>query len=259
VPILAAVVAHPDDDTFAISGTVAIHAHDPAFRFVLIHATSGENGPIAHPSLASRETLGAVREQESSRSWARVGRTPDRCERLRYPDGKVELVPMDDLVGAIAGILQDERPDVVVTFGPDGVTRNPDHVRVGEATTIAFHRLRSTSDGGFRRLLYLSIDRRRLDEYDRRMVSIGEAAIDPNEPLVPVGVAADRIGVDVDCRAVIDRRRAALLAHETQAKDFSEHSPYMAEEIIGWESYVVAWPERPGDPSRMGGVFQDLD
>ena len=32
---LAAVFAHPDDDTFGVAGTVALHAGDPAFRFVL--------------------------------------------------------------------------------------------------------------------------------------------------------------------------------------------------------------------------------
>ncbi len=50
---LVAVFAHPDDDTFAVSGTVAFHADDPGFRFTLIHATSGEAGEIADRSVGS--------------------------------------------------------------------------------------------------------------------------------------------------------------------------------------------------------------
>ena len=59
---LAVVVAHPDDDTFGCSGTVALHAEDPRFRFTLIHVTSGEAGEIADPPLTTRETLGAGRQ-----------------------------------------------------------------------------------------------------------------------------------------------------------------------------------------------------
>ena len=58
---LAAVVAHPDDDTFGCAGTVALHTNDPDFHFVLIHVTSGENGQIAEGSDATPETLGEVR------------------------------------------------------------------------------------------------------------------------------------------------------------------------------------------------------
>lgn len=44
---LAAVVAHPDDDAYGISALVALHADEPGFRFVLLHATDGEAGSMA--------------------------------------------------------------------------------------------------------------------------------------------------------------------------------------------------------------------
>jgi hypothetical protein len=43
---LAFVVAHPDDDAYGIAGTVAPHASDPRFRFILIHATDGGQRPL---------------------------------------------------------------------------------------------------------------------------------------------------------------------------------------------------------------------
>ena len=97
---------------------------------------------ISDPSLATRANLGAVREDEDRRSWVALGRVPDRHEFLRYPDGGVADAPFDELVERIAAILREERPDVVITFGPEGVTGHADHITVGRATTEAFRRCR---------------------------------------------------------------------------------------------------------------------
>ena len=43
-------------------------------------------------------------------------------------------------------ILDEERPDVVVTFGPDGITGHPDHITIGAATTEAFLQLAGGRD-----------------------------------------------------------------------------------------------------------------
>jgi LmbE family N-acetylglucosaminyl deacetylase len=55
-------------------------------------------------------------------------------------------VPFDELVDRVAIVLGEERPDVVATFGLDGITGHPDHIRIGEAATAAF--LRFAGDGG---------------------------------------------------------------------------------------------------------------
>src|SRR5437867_3884002 len=185
---LAAVFAHPDDDTYSVGGTVALHDNDPAFRFVLVHATSGEAGQIADPSLATPETLGEVREEEDRRSWRTLGREPDRHEWLRYPDGGVAEAPFDELVERIATVLQEELPDVVVTFGPDGVTAHPDHITVGRATTEAFHRIRSEGDGGLHRLVYVAIPQAVIEAWNAALVAAGKEPFDPTQVFHPRGV-----------------------------------------------------------------------
>ena len=122
---LAAVVAHPDDDAYGIAGVVALHADDPGFRFVLVHATDGELGSIAEGSGATRETLGAVRRSEDRRAWEALGRPPSRHEWFGYPDGGLADIRFDELVERIAGIFEDERPDVVLTFGQMGSPGTP--------------------------------------------------------------------------------------------------------------------------------------
>src|SRR5438067_13734820 len=114
---LAFVAAHPDDDTFGISGTVALHAADPDFRFTLVHVTSGGAGLISDPSLATRENLPEVREEEDMRSWRALGREPDRHEFLRYPDGGASGWDRPAVVRRLTEILAEEGPDVVVSFG----------------------------------------------------------------------------------------------------------------------------------------------
>lgn len=55
----------------------------------------------------------------------RLGHVPDRHDWLGYPDGQVADGLFEQLVGEVASFLAEERPDVVVTFGPDGITGHP--------------------------------------------------------------------------------------------------------------------------------------
>src|SRR4051794_6826689 len=60
---VVAIFAHPDDEAFTIGGVLSAFA-DRGATVTLITATRGEEGEIAHPSLATPENLGQVREQE---------------------------------------------------------------------------------------------------------------------------------------------------------------------------------------------------
>jgi LmbE family N-acetylglucosaminyl deacetylase len=255
---LAAVVAHPDDDTWSIAGTVALHADDPAFRFTLVHATSGEAGQISDPALATRETLGAVREEEDRRSWVALGREPDRHEWLRHPDHRVEEQPFGELVDRIAGILLAERPDVVMTFGPDGITAHPDHITVGRAATEAFHRGRAAGGRGFRRLIHTAIPASSIASWNAELVAAGREPFDPAELYQPHGVPDDTIGLRVDTSSVAPRVLVALREHATQANDWNELTDHEQVRALSLEHGVVAWPPRdPGSPV-LTSVFEGL-
>jgi hypothetical protein len=120
--VLAFVAAHPDDDVMGAAGIVALRRDDPSFRFVLIHATDGEAGKIAASSGVSREQLGPVRREEDRAGWDILGRQPDRHEWFGLPDGGLAALPDGLLEQRIASVFAEERPDVVITFGPDGIT-----------------------------------------------------------------------------------------------------------------------------------------
>lgn len=244
---VACVFAHPDDDTYGVGGSLALHAADD-LEVTVVLATSGEAGLIADPSLATRETLGRVREAEDVASWRALGIEPD-MRFLRHPDGRLAEVPREELVGEIAAALRSARPDVVVTFGPDGITGHADHVTIGEAATEAFHEARaSDGDDTLGILLYTVIPASALERLNEGLRERGLEPIDSTQPFMPRGVPEERIGVRVDCSAAYERKLEALRCHRTQAE--MEDVPFdLWPGLLGTESFLVAWPERsPREP-----------
>ncbi|NUT92432.1 MAG: PIG-L family deacetylase [Saccharothrix sp.] len=257
MPTLAYVVAHPDDDAYGAAGSVALHAGDPDFRFVLVHATSGEAGDIRPGFPATRETLGAVRRAECAAAWRAVGRVPDRHEWLGFPDGGVSDVPFDDLVDAVAAVLAEESPDVVGTFGPDGIFGHPDHITVGAATDTAFHRLAGTRPG-FRRLLHGAVPRSVFERWNAQRAALGLFVFDPAATYHMRGVPDETIGVTVDCRPVASRIVAGLREHRSQLhvmSDDPDNTPQW-ERRVSREWHVIAWP--PHDGPMLADIFEDL-
>jgi LmbE family N-acetylglucosaminyl deacetylase len=253
---LSGVFAHPDDDTYGIAGSVAKHdASD--LDITVVMTTSGEVGQIADPSLATRETLASVREEEDRASWAALGFEP-AIHFLRYPDGGVSEVAQENLVAVYLAILQEARPDVVVTFGPEGITGHADHIAVGAAATAAFHAARAAGAGGFRRLLYCCVARSAIDRFNELLRERGLPPIDPTQPFQPRGVPDEEVGMIVDCSDVYDRKLEALRRHRTQSE--LEDLPFeLWRELLGTEAFVIAYPERePGAPV-LTDLFEGLE
>ncbi len=243
---VACVFAHPDDDTYGASGSLALHA-GPELEVTVIMTTSGEAGLIADASLATRQTLGGVREEEDRASWRALDLDP-AIHFLRHPDGGVADVSRDRLVAQYLAILLEARPDVVITFGPDGVTGHVDHVAVGAAATAAFEAARSAGSEGFHRLLHVGIPQSSLNRFNELLRGRGMDPIDPTQEFQPRGVPDETIGVIVDCSRVFERKLEALRRHRTQAE--LEDVPFeMWQEVLAQEAFVLAFPERaPGGP-----------
>jgi LmbE family N-acetylglucosaminyl deacetylase len=256
VPSLLFVAAHPDDDNFGAAPIVAVHADDPDLRFLLIHATDGEAGEIAPDSGVRKEDLAAARRQEAVDSWTELGRRPDRHDWLGLPDGGL-ADSLEELADRIAAFLADERPDVVATFGPDGVTGHSDHVAVSAATTAAFHQVRVEPGQGLRRLLYGVIPQSSIDRWNERRRQKGEWVWDPNEPFHLRGVPDETIGVCVDTSPVVPRTIAALRRHRTQWSYQTMNDDRALADSFQRSHFVIAWPPRH-DSRVLGGVFEDL-
>jgi len=129
-----AVFAHPDDEAFGTGGTLSKYAAEGGDVY-LVTATRGEAGQIAEPDLATSADLPYVREQELRCACEIYGIHPPRF--LDYPDGLLPIVHQGQAVGKVVRLIRELRPQVIITFGPDGIYGHYDHIAVHRWTTIA--------------------------------------------------------------------------------------------------------------------------
>ena len=256
--VLLFAAAHPDDDVMGAAGIVALHRDDPNLRFVLVHATDGGAGEIAPGSGATRETLGAVRRDEDRRGWEVVGRGPDRHEWLGLPDGDVEA-HLEELTRRLTEIVAQERPDVVLTCGPDGLSGHPDHIAVSTAASAAFHAVRATPGPGLLRLLHSAVPQSVLDRINARRSAAGLRPWDPTRVYDLRGVPDDRFDYAVDQASVVGVIRMAFREHRTQwAPPWSENSDTEWNSAAGMQHLIQAWPPRERGLPKLTDVFEGL-
>ena len=134
---LLGVFAHPDDETFCAGGTFARYAEQGA-EIMVVSATRGQAGQIRDAAAGTRRTIAAVREAELRLACERLGITKVRC--LDHVDGALADAGFPALVDEIAEVICEFRPDVVITFGPDGGYGHPDHATISAVTTAACQR-----------------------------------------------------------------------------------------------------------------------
>jgi len=125
--------AHPDDEGYG-SGAIMARAVENGQRVVCVTATRGEMGSTDESRWPNGPELAAVRTAELAASLAVFGVTEHVW--LDYPDGGCADVDADEAVARVRAIIDDVRPDTILTFGPDGGTYHPDHIAVsGWAST----------------------------------------------------------------------------------------------------------------------------
>ncbi|MEA3338927.1 MAG: PIG-L deacetylase family protein [Chloroflexota bacterium] len=133
-PVLLAIFAHPDDEAFRCGGTLALLARRGARVWVLC-ATRGEAGV---PGMTAQQA-GQVRESELCCSCRALGIKPPIF--LDYLDGTLAQVDEEQAVAQVTRIARELRPQILLTWPPDGVSGHPDHVAVSRWTDEAFRRL----------------------------------------------------------------------------------------------------------------------
>jgi len=153
--VLLSVLAHPDDETFGMGGTLALYAQ----RGVAVHlvcATRGEVGEVDPEFKQTIKSAACLRTQELRCAADVLG--INQLYFLNYRDsgmpGSVEnqhpkalaAQPVEKVAGEIAHLIRQVKPDVVLTFDPIGGYRHPDHIAIQQATVAGF---KLASEPGF--------------------------------------------------------------------------------------------------------------
>mgnify|MGYP001355643973 CR=1 FL=1 len=146
-PVLLTVMAHPDDESFGMGGTLAYYARRGVDCY-LICATRGEAGLVDEAEMIGFGSIGEKREIELRCAAGKLGLK--KVIFLDYRDsgmlGSIDnenenaLIrqPNDKVAGEIANHIRQIQPDVVVTFDPIGGYHHPDHIYIHQATVQAF-------------------------------------------------------------------------------------------------------------------------
>ena len=231
-PGLLCVHAHPDDEAITTGGILA-KAADEGLRVAVVTCTAGERGEIRLPgadAAAVRPGLGALRTAELARALDVLGAGPPRL--LGYADsghpagrheGAFWHAPFDEAVGRLVAHVRALRPDVVVTYDAFGVYGHPDHVQAHRVTLAAVEaaacgRLFPEAGPAWRaRRLYLATFPRSLVvEGVRLLAARGLPDVLGSEDEPSMGTPDAEIAAAVDVRPWLDRKLAALAAHESQ-------------------------------------------
>ncbi len=141
------VLAHPDDETFGMGGTLALYAQ----RGVDVHlvcATRGEVGEIDPEYKETIKSAACLRTQELRCAAEVLG--INKLHFLNYRDSgmpgaeanhhpkALAAQPIGKVAAEVAHLIREVRPEVVLTFDPIGGYRHPDHIAIQKATVQAF-------------------------------------------------------------------------------------------------------------------------
>jgi N-acetyl-1-D-myo-inositol-2-amino-2-deoxy-alpha-D-glucopyranoside deacetylase len=144
---ILSVLAHPDDETFGMGGTLALYAR----RDVEVHlvcATRGELGDIDPEYTETIRSAACLRTQELRCAVGILG--VDQLHFLNYRDSgmpgseanshpkALAAQPIEKVAEQVVSIIRQVKPDVVITFDPIGGYRHPDHIAIHRATVRAF-------------------------------------------------------------------------------------------------------------------------
>lgn len=198
--------AHPDDDIYLSSGLMVL-ATRAGGRVVDVTATRGEGGSMDEERWPP-DRMGEIRTGELLRSLEILG-----VGDHRFLDGPVDLdmdTPLHDASAQVREIVEEIRPDTVLTFGPDGMTGHRAHMDVSRWATEAFEV--AAPPGA--RLYYATQTPAFVDEWLEKLEPFN--IFRPGTPpITPIDELAIHHVLPAD---VLDQKLRAISAHESQVE-----------------------------------------
>ncbi|MER7109077.1 N-acetyl-1-D-myo-inositol-2-amino-2-deoxy-alpha-D-glucopyranoside deacetylase [Streptomyces sp. NPDC000229] len=273
---LLLVHAHPDDESINNGTTMAKYAAEGA-QVTLVTCTRGEEGEVIPPHLAHlapdrEDRLGPHRVGELAAAMKELGVTDHRflggpgrfrdsgmmgAEQNRR-DGAFWNTDVDDAAPYLVEIIRSVRPQVLVTYDPDGGYGHPDHI---QAHRVAMRAAELAAEPAFRRdlgdpheiakIYWNRVPRTVAEEAFARLRAADAfphvAAVDD----VPGVVDDELITAEIGGADHAERKAAAMRAHATQIAvegTFFALSNNLGQPIFGTEYYQLVRGE-PGAPA----------
>ena len=207
----------------------------------LICATRGEAGEISDPSLATPETLAQVREDELRCAARGMGINPPIF--LGYRDSGMMGTPENNdprclwqadrtvAVGQVTRIIRELRPEVVITFEPNGGYGHPDHIAIHQITVAAVAAAADPAQypeqiaAGLapyapQKFYFTALPRRFFAKIAEKLQAAGVDVSKLGGPrdgnLAEWGMPDEVVTTVIDVSSVLDKKVASFWCHQTQ-------------------------------------------
>lgn len=278
---ILAVLAHPDDETFGLGGTLAFYARRGVDVYYVC-ATRGEAGAADEEHLKGYKDTAEMRTDELMRAAKILGikevfflgyrdsGMPGMREN-KHPNAQINH-PVEEVAGRVVKYIRELKPDIVLTFDPIGGYKHPDHIHIQRATTLAF---KKSDDASFhpeagapfkpRALYYHVFPSWFLKWAVRLMPLFGK---DPrkwgrNKDIDLTDLIADfPVHVKVNIKPVEQIKREASAQHASQGGGLTATRlslfGFMNWLLGGEEDYMRAYPPVNGNFQRKRDLFDGI-
>jgi len=247
--------AHPDDESSKGAATAARYVDEGA-RVTLVTCTDGAAGEVLNPSFdtAALEAVGMarVRSDELDDAVAAIGfhavhllGFPDSGwheDASVVPDGTFARMDLDVAAEALAAVVREERPQVVVTYPENGGYPHPDHIMTHLVTVRAVE-LAAPQWQVVKLYAANTFLRERVLALHEAMLAAGLES--PYAEWIEEGRRPDVVPhARIHCAGTFERRDAALRAHASQVDPDGMWFAVprdLEREAYPWEAYELLW------------------
>jgi LmbE family N-acetylglucosaminyl deacetylase len=277
---ILAVLAHPDDETFGLGGTLALYAqkgHDVYY----ICATRGEAGSVDDEHLQGFNDIAEMRTDELMRAAKILGIKDvfflgyrdsgmPGTEENKHPNAQINH-SIEEVAGKVVRYIRELKPDIVLTFDPIGGYKHPDHIHIQKAATLAFEK---ADDASFHpeagspfkpRALYYQVFPRWFLKWATRLMPLWGK--DPhrwgrNEDIDLTDLIVDfPIHVRLNIKPVAEIKRKASAQHASQGGGVSSVKGLfglMNRLLGGHEDYMQIYPPVNGQSGIKRDLFEGI-
>jgi LmbE family N-acetylglucosaminyl deacetylase len=228
---------HPDDESYGSGGTFALCAKGGA-RTTIVCATRGEAGVDLTQDALEGSALAERRSEELRQACKRLG--TDAPVFLNLPDAGVAQVAEAEVAERIEQLLSQERPDVVVTLGWDGVYGHTDHIAITRSLAKVIDACPPARRPRFLLVAFpkglFTPVRHLMQKHAPELLANAEEEQEP-------GIERAKVDLIMDIRAVADVKRQALAAHLSQYRHGDPSTflyPGLIDKLMCEEYFIVA-------------------
>lgn len=228
---IALILAHPDDESFIPSGTIAKYA-ESGVRIIYICATCGELGKKGHEENVPSEMFKKIRCEELMNACNILG--IDELYLLGYPDGYLSDVNIKEPIYQVVKFLRQEQPDIIITFDSTGVTNHLDHLAVHKWVTHSyylcsnpFYKTENINPYNPAKLYYLTVP-------SHHLISISDS--EAKEKYID-----EKITTIINVKDYLQQKRRAIECHKSQCFNIRKIFKFAGgiDELERFEYYIL--------------------